>query len=209
MRPRSTRAQLLDRIVDLGGATAAAVGAELGIATATARRHLERLEADDLLEVEVVRAGPGRPSHVYRATEQGVRAARDRSWSLAGRLLGELERMNAAGPGISEALANSVADAHRAEVGEGTVEERVEELVGALRPEGIIDGWKRAKEALVLINNACPYLSAATASNCVCEADRLAIEKLLGVEVVQTGRVAGGDDRCEYVVPLHVAAANC
>lgn len=209
MRPRSTRAQLLDRIVDAGGATAAAVGGELGIATATARRHLDRLEADGMLEVDVVRHGPGRPSHVYRATELGVRAARDRSWSLAGRVFGELERLDAAGPRISEALANNVADAHRSEVGDGTIEERVEEVVGALRPEGIVDGWKRAKETLILINNACPYLSAATASDCVCEADRLAIEKLLGVEVVQTGRVAGGDERCEYVVPLHAAAANC
>ena len=209
MRPRSTRAQLLDRIVDGGGASAAAVGAELGIATATARRHLERLEADGMLEVEVVRDGPGRPAHVYRATGQGVRAVRDRSWDLAGRVFGELERMQAAGPRISEALAENVADAHRSEVGDGTIEERVEEVVGALRPEGIIDGWKRVKEALVLVNNACPYLSAATASDCVCEADRLAIEKLLGVEVLQTGRVAGGDDCCEYVVPLQAAAANC
>ncbi len=203
MRPRDTRSVLLQHVVEMGGATVAALSAAVGISDATVRRHLERLEADGLLEIEALRRGPGRPSYLYRATNTGVSAVRDRSALLTERLLAEMIRLRVPPAALSNALANQVADAHRAEVHEGSLEERVGDVVDALRPEGILDSWEREADGIHLVNNACPYLGAATTSDCVCEADRLVIEKLLGVEVEQTGRLAGGDPGCEYVVPLH------
>ncbi len=202
MRPRETRTSLLERVVELGGATVAQLSAELDISDATVRRHLDRLEAEGLLRVEALRRGPGRPSYLYRATETGVRTVRDHTSALAERLLTEMARLPIEQSSISEALADQVAEAHRAKVPHGPLEQRVDAVVDALRPEGILDHWQRTESALRLVNNACPYIGAAAASSCVCDADRLAIEKLLGVEVEQTARLAKGDDGCVYIVPL-------
>ena len=203
MRPRETRTSLLERVVELGGATVAQLSNELDISDATVRRHLDRLEAEGLLQVEALRRGPGRPSYLYRATDTGVRAVRDHTPELAERLLTEMARLQIEKSALSEALSDQVADAHRAEVPDGSLEQRVDAVVVALRPEGILDHWQRNGDELKLVNNACPYLGAATTNSCVCDADRLVIEKLLGVEVEQTLRLAEGDDGCVYIVPLH------
>jgi len=94
------------------------------------------------------------------------------------------------------------------EVPAGPLEERVGAVVDALRPEGILDHWQRTESELKLVNNACPYIGAATTNSCVCDADRLVIEKLLGVEVEQNQRLAQGDDGCVYVIPLHPASLD-
>lgn len=203
MRPRETRTSLLERVVELGGATVAQLSNELEISDATVRRHLDRLEAEGLLQVEALRRGPGRPSYLYRATDDGVRTVRDHTPELAERLLSEMSRLQIEQSAISEALADQVADAHRDEVPAGPLEVRVGAVVDALRPEGILDHWQRTESELKLVNNACPYIGAATTNSCVCDADRLVIEKLLGVEVEQNQRLAQGDDGCVYVVPLH------
>ncbi|MXX46761.1 MAG: ArsR family transcriptional regulator [Chloroflexi bacterium] len=202
MRPRETRTSLLERVVELGGATVAQLSNELEISDATVRRHLDRLEAEGLLQIEALRRGPGRPSYLYRATDAGVRTVRDHTPELAERLLSEMVRLQIEQSTISEALADQVADAHRSEVPSGSLEQRVDAVVDALRPEGILDHWQRTESELQLVNNACPYIGAANTSSCVCDADRLAIEKLLGVEVEQTERLATGDDGCVYIIPL-------
>ena len=202
MRPRETRTSLLERVVQLGGATVATLSDEIGISDATVRRHLDRLEAEGLLQIEALRRGPGRPSYLYRATDAGVHAVRDHTPELAERLLAEMVRLRVPTTAISEALADQVAEAHRDEVEADSLEERVDNVVTALRSEGILDRWEQTEEVVQLVNNACPYLGAANANSCVCEADRLAIEKLLGVEVEQTGRVVEGDEGCVYVIPL-------
>ncbi len=202
MRPRETRTSLLQRVVDLGGATVAQLSNELDVSDATVRRHLDRLEADGLLQVEALRRGPGRPSYLYRATETGVRSVRDQTPALAERLLAEMSRLHVEQAALSEALANQVAQTHREEVSGTSLEQRVSAVVDALRPEGILDRWERTDSELQLVNNACPYIGPATQSSCVCDADKLAIEKLLGVEVEQTARLATGDNGCVYIVPL-------
>jgi len=202
MRPRETRTSLLERVVELGGATVAQLSNELDISAATVRRHLDPLEAEGLLQIEALRRGPGRPSYLYRATDSGVRTVRDHTPELAERLLSEMVRLQIEQSTISEALADQVADAHRSEVPSGSLEQRVDAVVDALRPEGILDHWQRTESELQLVNNACPYIGAANTSSCVCDADRLAIEKLLGVEVEQTERLATGDDGCVYIIPL-------
>ncbi len=202
MRPRETRTRLLERVVALGGATVAKLSQDLDISDATVRRHLDRLEAEGMLRVEALRRGPGRPSYLYRATDAGVRAVRDQTPVLVERLLSEMARLHVEQAALSNALADQVAEAHRAEVPDGSLEQRVSAVVDALRPEGILDHWQRSENELKLVNNACPYLGAATTNSCVCDADRLAIEKLLGVEVEQTLRLAEGDDGCVYIVPL-------
>ena len=196
-----TRELLLNLIVERGGATVAQLCDELHMADATVRRHVDKLAAEGLVIPTIVRTGPGRPSHLYAATESGVRRARDHSHELASRLLGQLQQGGQDLDAVAEGMAEQVAASHRGAVqNAGALEDRVMQTVAELRQEGILDNWERTEQGYRLHNNACPYRSAAEISDCVCESDRRVIEKLVGTQVEQVSRLAHGDDSCDYLI---------
>ena len=198
-----TRNDLLAYILAHGGASVTTLATALSLADATVRRHLDRMEAEGLLRTRLVRQSTGRPYHVYEATDAGVRKQRDHSAELAARLLGRMAQNEPERQVIAEALAEDVVADHRAAVRSATsLEERVARTVAALRNEGILDAWEHSDGRYLLHNHACPYRSAADTSDCVCESDRLAIEKLIGVTVNQVGSLVHGDATCEYVVEV-------
>ena len=201
MQSADTPSELLTYIVAQGGAAVATLVGALGLADATVRRHLTRLEAERLISARLVRQSTGRPFHFYQATAAGVRRQRDRSADLAARLLSQVTAAGAELTSVAEGLADQVAADHRDQVPQaGPLEARVAGTVEALRAEGILDGWERTAAGYRLHNHGCPYQSAAAASDCLCESDRLTIEKLIGAEVQQVGSLAHGDAACEYVV---------
>ena len=55
-------------------------------------------------------------------------------------------------------------------------------------------------DLIVLRNSSCPVRSCAEGNHAMCDADREAIETLLGLPVLQSSTVATGGDSCEYVV---------
>ena len=197
----STRGHLLAYIVAHGGATVAQLADALSLADATIRRHLDKLEVDGLLSDHAVRQRTGRPYRRYEATAAGVSQERDHSQALATRLIDQIERGQAHPDNVAEGLADQVVAQHRDQIQpDASLEQRVASTVDALRPEGILDDWERTDTGFRLHNHGCPYRSAANASDCVCESDRLAIEKLLGHRVNQVGNLVQGSDSCEYLV---------
>ena len=202
MASLDTRSVLLRYIVEHGGATVAQLAQALPLADATVRRHLDKLEVETLVSTDLVRQGPGRPYHVYQATDAGVRRDRDHSSDLAARLLTQIKAGHTDPDAVAEGVAEAIVAPHRATfASDAPLDERVAQTVQLLRNEGILDGWNRDSDGIHLHNHACPYRSAADASDCVCESDRLAIEKLLGMSVEQVGSLVQGDAACEYLVP--------
>ena len=198
-----TRSDVLAYILAHGGASVTTLATALSLADATVRRHLDRMDADGLLRTRLVRQSTGRPYHVYEATDAGVRKQRDHSADLAARLLGRIAQNESERRVIAEALAEEIVADHRAAVRSATsLEERVARTVTALHAEGILDAWEHSDGRYLLHNHACPYRSAADSSACVCESDRLAIEKLIGATVNQVGSLVHGDTTCEYVVEV-------
>ncbi len=201
MASGNTRSDLLSHIVTRGGATVADLSRTLALADATIRRHLDKLEVEGLVTTRLVRQSTGRPYQVFEATDAGVRRERDHSADLAVRLIGQLENGPTELDRVAEGLAERIVADHRHQVRvEDPLEERVARTVDVLHAEGILDGWERTESGFRLHNHACPYRSAADASDCLCESDRLAIEKLIGAGVEQVGSVAHGNAACEYVV---------
>lgn len=196
----TTRHHLLAHIVDHGGATVAQLCAALGLSDATVRRHLDRLALEGLLATHEVRQPTGRPYRVYQATEDGVAVERDHSAALAARLLAQIKRGRSNERAMARGLAEELVAEHKHEVSAQDPRERIEQTVTVLKTEGILDGWEPTQAGYVLRNHACPYRTAADASDCVCESDRIAIEELLGAAVQQVGSVVHGDDACEYLV---------
>ena len=201
MGPEDTRSRLLAYVIDHGEASVAELAGALRLGDAGVRRHLDRLAADDLLRIRSVRQPTGRPYYAYQATEAGVRRQRDHSADLAARIVGEISKREPELPRFVAGIAEQMAAAHRSEVPAGQpLEERVRGTVAALHREGILDAWEATDDGYRLRNCACPYRSAADASDAVCESDRQAIELLIGQPVAQVGSLAHGDRYCEYIV---------
>lgn len=207
-----SREHVLDFVVAHGAATVAQLSSELGLSDATVRRQLDRLAAAGLVTDRLVHQATGRPYRLYSATDSGVRERRDHSETLAARLIEQIAGEQSRLDHIAEGIAEQVAADHRTEVPTGApLEQRVASTVDALRSEGILDDWSRTEQGFVMHNHGCPYRSAADSSDCVCESDRRAIEKLLGVNVEQVGSLAQGDKACEFIVtgPERPEEGNC
>ncbi len=202
MADAGTRHEILAYIVDQGGATVAELCAETGLADSTIRRHLDKLALDGLLTIREVRQPVGRPSRRYEASADGVRRERDHSAALAARLLRQLQLGRHEEADVARGLAADLVAEHREEVRATDPVERIRETVTVLKTEGILDAWEPTDQGYLLRNHACPYRSAADTSDCVCESDRLAIERLLGVPVAQVARLAHGDSACEYFIAV-------
>ena len=67
----ATRRALLDALKRQGEARADELATILGITVSAVRQHLAALHGDGLVTHSEVRAGPGRPHHKYRLSEQG------------------------------------------------------------------------------------------------------------------------------------------
>ena len=212
-----TREQTLDLILRRGRVTVAELATELRLTRGGLRRHLDRLRADGLVQVELLHQDMGRPLHVYLPTEEaeGRRAHYAR---LTERFIQEVtiiptDRIGIDGESLLTSVLHGVGqrivEEHRSRVAGGDLSRRVEELTTVLSEEGILSGWARTEDGYVLINATCPYRKVAAASgHATCGMDREIIESLLGVPVEQVGRLVDGEVRCEYVVRPDAASAE-
>lgn len=206
----STREQVLKLVRGHRGIGIAQIAEKLSVSQPAVRRHLDGLRADGFVDVRLERHGVGRPSLLFFSTERGEEGSGRRYLQLMTRLFRRLEGMDEArigGKSGREVLEGALTDvsyevaaAHEREVAGGTLAERVERASTALKPEGIVDGWRQEGNAFFLVNGECPYIRVAEATDACCKADRQAIELLLKAEVEQTRRIADGQPLCEYIV---------
>ena len=69
--PPNPRDQILHALKMQGALQVRAVADAIGSSLSAVRPHLDRLVAESLVRVEVVRGGPGRPRHQYELTSDG------------------------------------------------------------------------------------------------------------------------------------------
>lgn len=214
----STRDRILILLRSKGEATVAELAEALELSPGGVRRHLDGLRAEGLVDARMLRGGVGRPSFAFFLTEQAEErtpASYSRLLSRMFQRLVELKESDLRGrdglqvlASVFEGVAREVARDHRLEVEGPTLEQRVAQASRALQAEGILDRWGREADGYHLLNSTCPYRRAAQASPAPCQADRLAIELLLGAPVEQIGRLVDGSPCCEYVVRVQAATTG-
>ncbi len=204
-----TRAQALDLLLRRGRATVAELSDALGLTQGAVRRHLDRLRADGLIEIELLRQEMGRPLYVYRPSRaaEEAHAHYERLTERFVQEVGHLGPSDLTGlsggtllQAVFDGVARRVAEEHRAQVSGGDLQHRIKEVTEALRDEGILSDWAQTETGYALVNTACPYRRVADASHAACSMDRDVIERLLGAPVEQVGRLVDGETRCEYLV---------
>jgi predicted ArsR family transcriptional regulator len=197
-----TRWTVLETIRTHSYITVAALAELLGISIISVRHHLNGLQAEGLVKVELDRQPVGRPKHIYSLTEAAQRYFPNKYHVLVERLLDELkasllpEQVEA----IIERMASNVAARHGTFTPEGTLEQRLVHLVNVLGEEGFMAEIRHVDDNTVLAALNCPYVYIGQRHPEVCRIDHAIIKSVLGADVQQTSCVLNGDRSCTFSV---------
>ncbi len=198
---QGTRERILEFILQHREARVEDLAREFEISTAGIRRHVDNLRADGMVEMRSVKQSTGRPYYVYYPTEHALEQAATSYADLLQRMLVSLGGNTDILGSVMTSVAEAVATRHRSEMtDEQDPELRIVQVTEVLRAEGILDSWHSSHDGFHLKNGVCPYRKVAEVSSLPCEADKKAIELLLGVDVEQIHRIVDGSPMCEYLV---------
>jgi predicted ArsR family transcriptional regulator len=190
-----TRERVAELLLRTGGATAATLGADLGLSPAAVRRHLDAMLADGTVaESDSSPTGKrGRPARLFALTEAGREAFPHAYDSLATSALRYL-----AATGGADAV-RTFADARVAEleqryadVADAPVAERPERLAAALSR----DGYAATAAPGEVCQHHCPVQHVAEEFPQLCEAETEFFARLLGSPVRRLTTIAHGDSCC-------------
>ncbi|HID24463.1 MAG TPA: MarR family transcriptional regulator [Planctomycetaceae bacterium] len=199
---RTSDRQLLQQLHRLGSATVAQLCAELGVTATAVRQRLMRLQSADLVTREAIRSGRGRPRHVYRLTEAGVRSLGENYGDLAAILWRELQRIQ--DPTVREHLVARIRDAlvqrYGSSVDGRTLDERVAQLKEVLADRGFQVEVDCKDGVPTLRENNCPYPDLASRDPSICRLEQEVFQEILGEDVVLAHCCRDGDQYCEFQV---------
>ena len=179
------------------------VAARLGVSKVAALGHLQRLEAERLVDRSYVAGHVGRPRVVFRLTAEAAALFPQGYTEMSRSALEFIERRlgSAAVGELFQQRAQETADRHRARLAEGSLAHRVEELA-RIRTEGgyMAQVTSRRRSSVELVEHNCPILALADRFPVACETERRMFESLLGASVDVTHRVVAGDPVCRFRV---------
>lgn len=202
-----TRLTIVRLLQQVGEATVECLANQLGLATATVRRHLDILQRDRLVSYVEVRKAAGRPEYSFFLTEAGHESlpkAYDRLLSL---LLGEISRLERGaldqkdGGQIMRLLFQRMARrlAQSSPLSDGTsIEDRLTNLSRVLDEGGFSPEVQQSEESVALVVRNCPFRSVAREMEQVCLFDQEFISALLGIPVSKSQSISQGDPTCCY-----------
>ena len=215
----STKQDILQHLIKQGMATAHELAIELNISPQAIRRHLKDLEAEDLILYQTVQVGMGRPQHVYKLSSKG----RDR----LRKELGEQDSHGKFAVSLLDTLAQTVgyeqmsailrkqwelkALEYRDRVGNGSLQERVANLVELRKAEGYMAQWYAVEsrsefdsgDRFMLTEHNCAISNVAASFPVVCGHELEMFATVLPDCIVErTNWLINGEHRCGYLVQL-------
>jgi DeoR family suf operon transcriptional repressor len=168
-----TREAALTLMLRQGEATAAQLAESLGVSVQVMRRHLRSLEDEGLVEASPSTDGPGRPSNRWHLTAAGRRQFPNGSEHFA---LGLLSSIATSLPSemveqlLQRQAAEKAAD-YRRQLGEGSLQHRLERLVELRRREGYVAEFRPNPDGAgwVISEFHCSVMKIAEQFPCVCD----------------------------------------
>jgi predicted ArsR family transcriptional regulator len=200
----TTRQSILQLLRHQGHMTATELSQELNIGAVGVRQHLALLERDGLVEVAGLRRSVGRPSHLYKLTNEAERCFPKSYDRLAINVLNHL-----ATSGGEEALTAALS-AHRRTLMETYAprmtgknrEERIAELVSILNEEGHMCESEHLPDGTYLLTvHNCPVDCIANQYQQLCLQEMSLYEELLGATMIRESTIAEGESFCRYRIP--------
>jgi len=144
----STKQDILNYLLRQDQATAQELAEHLAISPQAIRRHLKDLEAEDLILHQIQHSGTGRPSHIYELSQAGRDRFPARYHEFALSLLDTLAETvgeDQVGTILRKQWQRKALD-YRAQIGSGSLKERIARLVELRRAEGFMAEWHVPEE---------------------------------------------------------------
>ena len=205
---QETRQHILEILRELGQATVDNIVEELcrrrgKITAVTVRHHLARLQQDNLIRSPELRhrSSPGRPQHVYSLTTKAREYFPNNYTHLVTNLLKQLrahlppEQVTLI---LDSVIGSMVAEA---QIGDGMLRERVQQIVLYLNEHGYSAEWEEAGGDFVLRVYNCPYFEIPERTNTLCQMDLKLIALSVGITPEIQSRASEGGTCCVYLIP--------
>lgn len=210
--PVSTKGDILRYLLKQGEASAQIMAETLGISAQAIRRHLKDLTAEALIEHRTVQTGMGRPNYLYQLSRKGRDCFPAQYDEFAISLLDTLADTvgNDQMCTILRKQWERKAKDYQAQVGEGSLEERVERLVKLRKNEGYMAEWHSVEPEEEACNAGPCYMI--TEYNCAIAQIAENFPSICGHElemfqmalpdclVQRTHWLVEGEHRCGYLV---------
>lgn len=177
------------------------------VSPVSVRHHLANLQAENLVQVDEVRHGVGRPHHSFSLTEKAKELFPTRYFKLANRLLSEIRESMSQGrvEELFAGIADHMSEEFASELRDLPLAKRLDRLVDLLREEGF-DAQIEARGDTILIHElSCPYLQVGENHPEVCLLDQSLIARSLGLPAERITWLLEGDLHCTYAIELEAA----
>ncbi|MFC7528841.1 helix-turn-helix transcriptional regulator [Actinoplanes sp. GCM10030250] len=208
-----TRDRVAQLLLERGAATAAEIGAELGLSPAAIRKHLDAMLAEQFVEAREVRAagprGRGRPAKRFVLTAAARESFPHHYDGIATAALRWIAEHG--GPGAVSSFAATQVQAleerlRAALLPAGTDPiARAEALAEALTAEGYAANATTIASGGQLCQHHCPVAHVAAEFPQLCDAETEVISRLIGTHVQRLATIAHGDGVCT----THIPAPQC
>jgi predicted ArsR family transcriptional regulator len=204
-----TRGRVAQLLLEQGAATAAELGAALGLSPAAIRRHLDAMLADGLVVArERAPRGPrgrGRPAKVFALTDAARESfphTYDGIATAALRWIAEHGGAEAVAAFAAAQVSVLEERCHAAlrEAGDDPIA-RAEALAAALTAEGYAASASTIASGGQLCQHHCPVAHVAAEFPQLCEAETAVISRLVGTHVQRLATIAHGDGVCTTHIP--------
>jgi predicted ArsR family transcriptional regulator len=199
----STRQEILTMLKTQGSMTVSEMAKAMDITEMAVRRHLNTLERDNLIETYLVRQAMGRPTHVYRLSEEAEKLFPRNYSDLTIDFLKDLERME--GHEKIEQLFQRRKERLSQDMNQSMknlpFEEKVHKLAEIQNHKGYMVDLQQTEEGdYVLKEYNCPISQVAREYTVACECELLLFRELLDTEVERNECYAKGDNHCVFKI---------
>ena len=169
------------------------------------RHHVNKLEAERLIQSEEERHGVGRPRLVYSLTKKGMEQFPQRYLELTLRILEQLkDSLSSEMVGkIFQEIAQDMAEeaTNGFELKDLSLEERLDILQEVLTKEGFTVNLEEEDDNYFLVEASCPYHHVGEDYPEICVVDQELISRFVTVPPQRIKCILEGDDQCVYKIP--------
>ncbi len=198
-----TRRRILALLKEKGKLTADELAQTLKISAVAIRRHLNKLESDQLVAYEEVQRGMGRPSYVYQLGEAASNFFPHRYEDLAVNVLETIKELygEESVDAIFQMRSKFFIETYRPKVTGKTLNERLDQVTKLREADGYMSTWEQCDDGtFVLRESNCPIIHAVKSYECACNNDLVILSELLNAKVVRRTHLSDGDNSCSYEI---------
>ena len=193
--------ECLDRLRHRDGGSVHDLCEDFGVTPTAIRQRLSRLLEQELITREAVRLeGRGRPRHVYRVSDRGLKELGNNYGDLARILWSEVKRIedDTTRRQVLEGVQRSLVAHYSNQVGDGTTSERFARLAEVMVESGYDVELDERNGLPLLREKSCPYPELASCDSDICNLEQTVFAEVLGTPIELTSCWRDGESCCEF-----------